>query len=64
MGTIVGAPGAIILDTSLGAFVNHSCDNGFELQGAVERECLPSGDWSEPLPTCIRKFMNSTTAQF
>ena len=44
------------LNTTLGAFVNHTCDDGFTLQGADERECLPSGEWSDPLPTCIGKI--------
>ena len=45
------------LDTTLGAVVNHTCDDGFVLQGAVERECLSNGDWSEPLPTCVGKIL-------
>jgi len=57
MGTMVGPPDAMILDTSLGAVVNHSCIDGFVLQGAVERVCLPNGTWSEPLPDCIGKII-------
>jgi len=40
---------------SVGAVVNHTCNIGFALIGASERECLPSGNWSEPLPTCDGK---------
>ena len=42
-------------DTSVDAVVNHTCNIGFVLNGASERECLPSGNWSEPLPTCDGK---------
>ena len=54
MGTMVGAT----LNTTLGAVVNHSCIEGYTLQGAVERVCLPSGNWSEPLPICNGKIIN------
>ena len=57
MGTLVGPPDALILNTSLGAVVNHSCIDGYRLQGAVERECLPGGTWSAPLPDCIGKII-------
>ena len=60
MGTLVraGTSNDLALDTTLGAIVNHTCDEGFEIQGAMERECLPSGEWSEPLPSCIGKVKN------
>lgn len=38
---------------SVGSVVMHTCDSGFVLMGATERECLPDGRWSEPLPSCI-----------
>ena len=59
MGTLVptGPSDTLALDTSLGAVVNHTCDDGFVLQGAMERECLPSGEWSAPLPTCVGKMI-------
>jgi len=58
MGTMVGPPDAMILNTSLGAVVNHSCIEGFELQGEIERVCLPNETWSAPLPMCIGKTKN------
>ena len=65
MGTLVRAPPSdvLALDTTLGAIVNHTCDEGFVLQGAMERECLSTREWSDPLPTCIRKITNSTITQ-
>jgi len=42
---------------SVGDAVVHTCDDGFVLVGAVRRECEPDGDWSEPLPSCIGKFL-------
>ena len=41
--------------TSVGAIVNHTCDNGYVIDGAEQRECRPDGTWSEPLPQCNRK---------
>ena len=40
--------------------MTHTCDPGFMLSGADERECILSDDpsigvWSEPLPTCDSK---------
>ena len=42
----------LVLDTTFGAVVNHTCNEGFTLVGAPERECLADGNWSAPLPTC------------
>ena len=60
MGTLVRASPSddLVLNTTLGAVVNHTCDEGFVLQGVIERECLLTGEWSEPLPTCVGKFAN------
>ena len=44
-------------DFSVGAVVNHTCNIGFVLNGASQRECLLGGNWSEPLPTCIGKIL-------
>ena len=43
-------------DFSVGATVNHTCNVGYVLDGESERECLPSGNWSDPLPTCNGKL--------
>jgi len=58
MGTLIRASTSddLVLDTSLGAIINHTCNKGFVLQGAMERECLPAGTWSQPLPLCIGKM--------
>lgn len=39
-------------DTRLGTKVQLSCANGNSLIGASELVCLPSGNWSAPLPVC------------
>ncbi|XP_055372262.1 uncharacterized protein LOC129606153 isoform X4 [Condylostylus longicornis] len=39
-------------DTKLSARVQLSCSNGNSLIGASELICLPSGNWSAPLPVC------------
>ena len=41
-----------VTSTTVGSVVTHSCNSGFVLVGAKERECLPNGTWSEPLPFC------------
>ncbi|XP_055918542.1 sushi, von Willebrand factor type A, EGF and pentraxin domain-containing protein 1-like, partial [Eupeodes corollae] len=41
-----------INDTKMGSRVNLSCANGNSLIGASEIICLPSGNWSAPLPVC------------
>lgn len=41
-----------INDTKMGTRVNLSCANGNSLIGASELICLPSGNWSAPLPVC------------
>ena len=42
--------------TTFGSIVNHTCDTGYNLDGASQRECLANETWSEPLPTCVSKF--------
>ena len=41
--------------TTSGSLVNHTCNEGYELNGAKTRECLANGSWSAPLPTCDSK---------
>ena len=43
--------------TTFGSIVNHTCNTGYDLIGANQRECLSNGSWSEPLPMCISKFI-------
>ena len=33
-----------------------TCTNGNSLIGATEINCLPSGNWSAPIPVCESKF--------
>ena len=43
--------------TTFGSIVNHTCNKGYELNGANERECLANGSWSAPLPSCDSKSL-------
>lgn len=43
--------------TTVGSIVTHTCNEGFVLDGANRRECLSNGSWSEPLPSCKRKYI-------
>ena len=36
--------------------VEYYCHDGFELQGSGYRVCQASGDWSDSLPSCTRKY--------
>ena len=38
--------------STVGSIVNHTCNVGYNLNGADQRECLPNGNWSESLPVC------------
>ena len=40
---------------SIGEAVDHTCDEGFVLVGAMRRVCQPDGQWSDPLPSCVGK---------
>lgn len=42
-------------DTKLGTKIQLSCLNGNSLIGASELTCMPSGNWSSPLPVCESK---------
>ena len=44
-----------VTNTTIGSLANHTCDDGYLLEGAIQRECLPNSTWSFDLPTCIRK---------
>ena len=56
-----GSPGTpmngntIVESTTFGSVVTHTCNTGFALNGTNRRECLASGSWSDPLPSCICK---------
>ena len=41
--------------TTFGSIITHSCNAGFALNGANQRECLKIGTWSQTLPTCVCK---------
>ncbi|XP_038108340.1 uncharacterized protein LOC6031316 isoform X1 [Culex quinquefasciatus] len=43
---------ASTLETMMGTRVLFSCTNGNALIGTPEISCLPSGNWSAPLPVC------------
>ena len=45
-----------VITTTFGSLANHTCFNGFLLDGASQRQCLPDGNWSPDLPNCIRKL--------
>lgn len=49
-------------DTKLSTRVQLSCANGNSLIGASELTCLPSGNWSAPLPVCESKCMMNSTS--
>ncbi|XP_063230514.1 sushi, von Willebrand factor type A, EGF and pentraxin domain-containing protein 1-like [Bacillus rossius redtenbacheri] len=38
---------------AFGAVVQLGCDEGFTLEGADTLECLASGEWSAPAPSCV-----------
>ncbi|XP_050520065.1 sushi, von Willebrand factor type A, EGF and pentraxin domain-containing protein 1 isoform X2 [Daktulosphaira vitifoliae] len=39
-------------NTKLNTRVTFSCAKGYNLIGASEINCLPSGNWSDPIPSC------------
>lgn len=45
-----------INDTKMSSRVMLSCANGNSLIGASELVCMPSGNWSAPLPVCESKY--------
>jgi len=46
----------IITTTTIGSVVNHTCDEGYVLEGESQRECLANRSWSGSLPSCSSKF--------
>lgn len=44
-------------ETKMSVRVQLSCANGNSLIGASELVCLPSGNWSAPLPVCESNFV-------
>lgn len=38
-------------------FVNRNCDTECTLNDAGQSKCLQTGNWAEPLPTCISKTL-------
>ena len=46
-----------ITTTTFDSVVNHTCNEGFILNGASQRTCLENSSWSDSLPTCNRKFI-------
>ena len=52
-----GSPGSTgggqpTANTYYGTIVHYSCDANYKLQGPGQRECLESGQWRTPLPSC------------
>lgn len=45
-------------NTKLNTRVKFSCARGNNLIGATEIVCLPSGNWSDPIPACESKFID------
>ncbi|XP_063401402.1 sushi, von Willebrand factor type A, EGF and pentraxin domain-containing protein 1-like [Mytilus trossulus] len=35
-----------------GETISYTCDIGYNLSGSVNRTCLHTGDWNEPIPIC------------
>lgn len=38
--------------TYYGTIAHYNCDANYKIQGPAQRECLDSGQWRVPLPTC------------
>lgn len=38
--------------TYYGTIAHYNCDANYKIQGPAQRECLDSGQWRTPLPTC------------
>lgn len=46
------SPGQAGTFTYYGTIAHYNCDANFKIQGPAQRECLESGQWRTPLPTC------------
>lgn len=44
--------GAVGTFTYYGTIAHYSCDSNFKLTGQAQRECLETGQWRRPMPTC------------
>lgn len=44
--------------TKMNSLIKFTCGNGNALIGASEITCLPSGNWSAPLPVCESMILN------
>lgn len=53
-GTVMNGVVACTAGVEIGSSCSATCDNGFTLAGAATSVCLPTGEWSEPLPKCVR----------
>ena len=42
-----------------GTMVTYSCSHGFTRVGAETTVCMPNGQWSNPMPTCERKYLTT-----
>jgi len=51
--------GRQLSSTTFRAAVQHSCDDGFDLEGSEVRICQASGKWTGFLPTCKSKQYNT-----
>lgn len=45
-------------NTKLNSHVKFSCARGNNLIGVSEIVCLPSGNWSDPIPSCAGKYID------
>ena len=50
--------GGVVLKSGnqAGAIASYTCNKGSELDVNIQRQCLPSGQWSGSGPHCKRKF--------
>ena len=56
-----GTPGngsTTVTSDTVGSIARHFCDEGFNLEGLSQRECLANGSWSGSLPTCKSKQLS------
>lgn len=37
---------------NFGSVCSYTCNEGYDLKGASQRECEENGDWSEERPSC------------
>ena len=44
--------------SNVGGAVQYTCEDGFDLEGSVERNCLATGNWSGDTPACVRSLSN------